>query len=125
MSRNYIPEKIGLMFDPAVEGGKVAEVFEDEMARLFWMVFRPFKWPHCAWFEYNCLFAAESLKENGVPRNIKELGELVRSHFYHTSFPEGVEQDVFLEELFPYVKREKVLNYQTAPEIKTQSLKTP
>jgi len=84
MPAGYISQKLILMFDPSNLEGGLKAVFEDETAKLLWLIFSAYRWPGCPAFESHCIMAAEEIREKGVPRNKKDLAHFIRQHFYFT-----------------------------------------
>ena len=105
-TRTYIPSQIKLQFDPTNVGDPlVRKVFEDDIARLLWMGIRP---SHLVGPNFNqkCLNVAEYIREEGIPNSLESFQDVIRSFI-----GEEYSKIEFLTELYPYITREKELNY--------------
>ena len=98
------PVKVG--FNPEYIPNKaVKRVFQEDMARILWLAIASGHLIDGEYFPHHCLNAANSLREGGIPEE-KDLTNLIQRKFGQ-GFAPGL-----AEALTPYLKGEKVLEYE-------------
>ncbi|MFZ2226378.1 MAG: hypothetical protein WA064_01970 [Candidatus Moraniibacteriota bacterium] len=116
-----ILQEVKILFDPAVDGGEIQKIFSDDVARTLWLGIRQ---GHIIErnFKRDILCCAEAIKvliekdKLDAEKLFRILSGFAGPPYCHII---GSAERDFAKELLPFVKGEKVINY----EIKTEKVK--